>query len=272
MRTKRTGPDKYITIKDVAADAGVSIATVSRAINNGSIRLEKKKRVLQSIKKLNYIPNESARNLAAVNVPKRIAFIVPDIERSYYSEIFKGYRDILQAYKYDPLITSYDLDEQKYKEYNERFRLSSEFKAIIQIGELLEVENKLIVNHSDEHLVYKKLTIKGKVGFYSNDKYVIKYIETRFGLNVKNFDGDNCDFYMASNVNEALHIYNTGITQKPIYTFEDVTEIQKICPNIKQMSFDFYGLGVTLARIAIKKTRKEDINKIIFELKGINEL
>ncbi len=42
MRKKRE--EKYITIKDVAKEANVSIATVSRVINNGNVKPEKKKK------------------------------------------------------------------------------------------------------------------------------------------------------------------------------------------------------------------------------------
>ncbi len=44
MRKKRK--EKFTTIKDVSLEAGVSIATVSRVINNGRVRSEKKKKVI----------------------------------------------------------------------------------------------------------------------------------------------------------------------------------------------------------------------------------
>ena len=53
-----------ITIKDVAEKAGVSIAAVSYALNGtGSVSFETKKRILDVVKELDYVPSENARGL-----------------------------------------------------------------------------------------------------------------------------------------------------------------------------------------------------------------
>lgn len=63
------------TIKDVARVAGVSISTVSKVINNShTISEDTKAKVFETIKNLNYIPNERARNLARKST-KNVAFI-----------------------------------------------------------------------------------------------------------------------------------------------------------------------------------------------------
>lgn len=52
------------TIKDVAGAAGVSVATVSRVLNdNGYVHEETRTRVIAAMAKLNYYPNEVARSL-----------------------------------------------------------------------------------------------------------------------------------------------------------------------------------------------------------------
>ena len=60
---------KRITIKDVAKDAGVSVTSTSFALNNikGRVSEEVRQRVLESVKKLGYIPNATARNLRIQN-------------------------------------------------------------------------------------------------------------------------------------------------------------------------------------------------------------
>ena len=53
------------TLKDVAAAAGVSVTTVSLVLNNRPARVseEKRKAIADAAKKLNYVPNQSARSL-----------------------------------------------------------------------------------------------------------------------------------------------------------------------------------------------------------------
>ncbi|WP_165444095.1 LacI family DNA-binding transcriptional regulator [Lachnoclostridium sp. Marseille-P6806] len=90
-----------ITLADVAADAGVTVTTVSRVLNNrGAISESTRSKVRESIQKLGYIPNEAARSLGnkRTNV---IGVIVPSIANPFFSELVdkmeiyafrKGYR------------------------------------------------------------------------------------------------------------------------------------------------------------------------------------
>jgi len=98
-----------ITIYDVAADAGVSLATVSRVINNSAVvRPERRERVLASIKKLNFKPNEIARGLARQK-STNIGVLVPDLCRSETSELLSGIVDTanLKQYGYGVNVNSY---------------------------------------------------------------------------------------------------------------------------------------------------------------------
>jgi len=73
-----------ITIKDVAKKAGVSIATVSRFLNNFSLRQENKEKVEQAIKELNYQPLLYARRLAGGKL-NTFGLILPGYEGIFYS-------------------------------------------------------------------------------------------------------------------------------------------------------------------------------------------
>lgn len=78
------------TIAEVAQEAGVSPMTVSRVINNeDSVREKTKERVLEAIKKLNYTPNQSARNLAGAR-PIHIGLIYDNHSSTYLSEFLIG--------------------------------------------------------------------------------------------------------------------------------------------------------------------------------------
>lgn len=88
------------TLKDVAKDAGVSIATVSCCLSGSrQVKPETRMRIMESIEKLKYIPNASARNLK-ISDSNSIGIVLTDIDNQYHSELFKGASDYLQRHDY----------------------------------------------------------------------------------------------------------------------------------------------------------------------------
>ena len=92
------------TLKDVAKEAGLTVGTVSRVLNNrGYISDKARAKVDAAMKKLNYQPNEVARSLSKTR-RNTIGLIVPHIRHPYFMEIIsrleyeayqKGYRILL---------------------------------------------------------------------------------------------------------------------------------------------------------------------------------
>ena len=79
-----------VTIDDIAKQAGVSSATISRVLNNSSyVKDETKEKVLKVIEEMNYVPSAIARSLSKSET-NTIGIIVPDITNSYFGEIIKG--------------------------------------------------------------------------------------------------------------------------------------------------------------------------------------
>ena len=79
-----------ITIKDVAELAGVSKATVSRALNNsGYVSPETKKKIDEIIEKYHYLPSASAVNLSKQETTT-IGVVVPEIGNLFYADIVQG--------------------------------------------------------------------------------------------------------------------------------------------------------------------------------------
>lgn len=79
--------NKTITVYDIAKEAGVSPATVSRVLtNNARVSEDKKNRILEVIRKYDFEPNGLARSLSKQET-KTIGMIVPDIRNPYYSTI-----------------------------------------------------------------------------------------------------------------------------------------------------------------------------------------
>lgn len=84
---------KRNSIYEIAKKAGVSIATVSRVINNSKlVRASTKKQVLKIINELDYRPNFFARNLVK-NKSKTIGLLIPDIINPVFPEMAKGISD-----------------------------------------------------------------------------------------------------------------------------------------------------------------------------------
>jgi len=92
------------TIYTVAERARVSIATVSRVLNNSAnVSEETKARVLRAIEELGYQPSASARGLA-LNKTEIIALIFPDISGPFYSEVIRGVESEASQHDYNVLI------------------------------------------------------------------------------------------------------------------------------------------------------------------------
>ena len=76
---------KQATIKDVAAMAGVSAATVSRALDDRpEISAETKEKVREACRCLGYVPNAAARGLTGRKTHV-IGMVVPDVSNPYFS-------------------------------------------------------------------------------------------------------------------------------------------------------------------------------------------
>ncbi|MEZ8135183.1 DNA-binding transcriptional regulator CytR [Vibrio splendidus] len=102
------------TMKDVAQLAGVSTATVSRALMNPEkVSVSTRKRVETAVLEAGYSPNTLARNLRR-NESKTIITIVPDICDPYFVEIIRGIEDA--AVENDYLVLLGDSGQQKKRE------------------------------------------------------------------------------------------------------------------------------------------------------------
>lgn len=95
-----------ITIKDVAREAGVSIATVSRVFNNvGPVDQETQKRVRVIARKLKYVPNAAGRSLSTKRTDA-IGLILPDLFGEFFSEVLRGSDQTVQQSRYHLVVSS----------------------------------------------------------------------------------------------------------------------------------------------------------------------
>jgi len=106
-------------IQDVAKRAGVSTATVSRALSRPDVVSPgTRRRVLRAVEDLGYAPNSAARHLRTLR-SRKILVTVPDIANPFFSLILQGIEDEAQRAGYAVLVgdTQHDLKrEERYAE------------------------------------------------------------------------------------------------------------------------------------------------------------
>lgn len=107
MKQRRT------SLKDLAEQLGVSIATVSRALRNShEVGEEMTKKVQQLAKELNYRPNPFAQSLRK-EAPRVIGVIVPNLVTHYYAAVLDGIEDYAQKKGYSVISTNSHEDYER---------------------------------------------------------------------------------------------------------------------------------------------------------------
>lgn len=102
-----------VTIYDVAREANVSMATVSRVVNgNQNVKPATRKKVLEVIERLEYRPNAVARGLASKKTTS-VGVIIPDISNNLNAELARGIEDIATMYRYNIILANSDQNEEK---------------------------------------------------------------------------------------------------------------------------------------------------------------
>lgn len=104
---------RHVSLKDLAQELGVSISTVSRALNNHpDISPEVTRKVQKLAAEMNYTPNPLAMGLLK-QATRIIGVIVPDLVTHFYSSIISGIEDFAEQKGYYILIASSNETLQK---------------------------------------------------------------------------------------------------------------------------------------------------------------
>lgn len=135
-----------MTIYDVAREANVSIATVSKVINNnGRISEKTRRKVREVMERLNYHPNMMASALMGKQT-KTIGLLIPDLANPFFSELARSIEDRGHELGYNLVIcsTDYQIDkENKYLSLLKQkgidgFILASGFENLDKVEELMQ--------------------------------------------------------------------------------------------------------------------------------------
>lgn len=174
----------HYTIKDIAKMANVSIATVSRVINNlGGYSEETKQKVLDTAHELGYIQNKSAVSLVS-RKSDLIGIIMPQYATTFYGEIISAIED--QAYQsgYNVILTHAGVDGSRMKESIKLMEERNVDGFIIFSVDLKDVEISLIKKYKIPCVLLSTDTIENEFPFIKvNDQQAISdatsYLITR---------------------------------------------------------------------------------------------
>ncbi len=108
-RARHSGPARSgadASIKDVARKAGVSIASVSRVMNeHDNVRQETRERVLAAVRSLRYVPHSGARSLITHRT-NAVGVLLPDLYGEFFSEIIRGIDSVARSRGLQLLLSS----------------------------------------------------------------------------------------------------------------------------------------------------------------------
>ena len=97
-----------VSIRDIAKQAGYSISTVSRYLNqSGYVSDEAADIIATIVKELDYSPNQIARDLRS-GYTRKIGVVVPHVRHTYFTELIKGLLDAALESRYQLLFLPSD--------------------------------------------------------------------------------------------------------------------------------------------------------------------
>ena len=141
-----------VTIYDVAREANVSMATVSRVVNgNQNVKPATRKKVLEVIERLEYRPNAVARGLASKKTTT-VGVIIPDISNNLYAELARGIEDIATMYRYNIILANSDQNEGKELTLLDTM-LSKQVDGIVMMSDKVTENIQDSINHAPVPIV-----------------------------------------------------------------------------------------------------------------------
>lgn len=229
-----------VTIKDVAKAANVSVATVSRVLNNTANVTEKTREdVLETIKRLNYSPNFLGRNLrkCQTNV---ILVIVPTVEHEFYTKIITGMQKVASALGYQIISAISDVEKKEYIKplemlYNRTVDAAVIFSAKMNADEVNDISNKFNIAlccESVENADVLTVTVSDKQAAYDATKILID-------KGCKNIGIVCADFPVASSI-KRLEGYKAALLDNDIAFDEQYVYQTQYTFNSGKQAIDYF--------------------------------
>lgn len=140
-------------IKDVAKHLGISVSTVSRAMNNHpDVREETKLQVMEAIKALNYRPNAIARGLINKKT-YTIGLMIPEISDPFFAGLANAVEDTLSKKGYQVVYGNTNRDPEKEKQFLSN-AIERQFDGLIITPDFLDDSFKELISSLDMPVVF----------------------------------------------------------------------------------------------------------------------
>jgi DNA-binding LacI/PurR family transcriptional regulator len=192
-KTERTSKSTPLvpTVKEVALRAGVSTATVSRALSGSAgVREPLRSRIFEVARSLSYRPNRAARDLR-VRSSRAVGVLIPDIENPFFTSLVCGIEDALGKTDYSLLLASYNEDQEQETRRLEVFRAegvrglifaasrtpSSLYKDMEKSGIAM-----VAVSRSRPHSNFDQVTVANRDGAHAATAHLIQLGHKRIAI------------------------------------------------------------------------------------------
>lgn len=174
-----------ITIKEIAKLCGVGVSTVSRAINNHpDINEETKKKIMDTIKQYNYIPNNSARNLKR-SASETIGVLMKGMTNPFFTKMIRIFQEEIDRNRYDMILQEVSEEEDEVEVALEIIK-EKKLKGIVFLGgyfhhkqeQLKEIPVPFVLatislKEDIDQAIYSSVSVDDYLESYKMTKYLI---------------------------------------------------------------------------------------------------
>ncbi|MDR4886780.1 LacI family DNA-binding transcriptional regulator [Fredinandcohnia sp. QZ13] len=251
-------------IQQVAQKAGVSVATVSRVLNNAtSVSPKTRLKVENAIKDLNYEPSMLGRNLRN-SESRQLLVLLPSISNPFYTEIINGIQNTAIANSYNILLCETDSNPQRENIYFNMVRNKLADGVISmdptvnmhKLNELAENYSVILCSEYDEGGSVPYVTIDNELAAYHAVKHLIKLGHEKISL----INSDEKFLYARQRRNgyeKALREFNIPIRDEWIYhskelEFQNGVQAMRILFQSEEKPTAVFAVSDTLAIGALK--------------------
>lgn len=143
VRSAGHGRTRTTLISDVAREAGVSIATVSRVLSRPEqVRVELRQRVREAVNRLGYTPNAAARSLRAKSSRAILVLTRHRWSAPFFSEVLRGLDNVFAERGYTLILGNLDVDDDRRRNLVDLMLSGRVEGAIILSGTVAQVGSR----------------------------------------------------------------------------------------------------------------------------------